>query len=458
MPRASPRGSSTRRSSSRCSGTGSGSRTPRTGRRVARRTSERATSPAARSGSSGSRVDLRPRALGFVGKEAYRGPFGGRPQHGLQAAQSRRDAPLRPAVDLSGERRRAVGRAARLVPGAPLARRVRLRTGIRALVLDPERAARARPLRLPRSVGLGGARGRGGEGRGRRRDARAGAPRGARARARRAARAVRLGADARLPDGRVGRPDGAVLPRPDARRSRSARGSRPRSSAPRASARFAGGRSTSWRPAADASFAPSRLPTLLLRAPPRRARRRAARRRRLNGGRRCLPAVRGRVTLRAMVEPPTGAVTFLFTDIEGSTRLVKQLRDALRRRAGRPSELAARARSTRTAGTRSTRRGTPSSSRSRVRATRSSRRSTVSAHSCRTTGPRESRSRCAWAFTRDRPWPPTGATRASPCIARRASGRPGTAGRSSSRRPRRRCSRTRRRTSGSSCGISASST
>ncbi len=28
-----------------------------------------------------------------------------------------------------------------------------------------------------------------------------------------------------------------------------------------------------------------------------------------------------------MAEPPTGAVTFLFTDIEGSTRLVKQLRD-----------------------------------------------------------------------------------------------------------------------------------
>ena len=31
-------------------------------------------------------VDLRPRALGFVGKEAFRGPFGGRPQHGVQAA------------------------------------------------------------------------------------------------------------------------------------------------------------------------------------------------------------------------------------------------------------------------------------------------------------------------------------------------------------------------------------
>ena len=28
-----------------------------------------------------------------------------------------------------------------------------------------------------------------------------------------------------------------------------------------------------------------------------------------------------------MTQPPTGAVTFLFTDIEGSTRLVKQLRD-----------------------------------------------------------------------------------------------------------------------------------
>ncbi len=28
--------------------------------------------------------ELRPRAIGFVGKEAYRGPFGGRPEHGLQ--------------------------------------------------------------------------------------------------------------------------------------------------------------------------------------------------------------------------------------------------------------------------------------------------------------------------------------------------------------------------------------
>ena len=28
--------------------------------------------------------ELLPRAIGFVGKEAYRGPFGGRPAHGLQ--------------------------------------------------------------------------------------------------------------------------------------------------------------------------------------------------------------------------------------------------------------------------------------------------------------------------------------------------------------------------------------
>jgi double-stranded uracil-DNA glycosylase len=30
-------------------------------------------------------LELRPRAIGFVGKEAFRGPFGGRPAHGLQA-------------------------------------------------------------------------------------------------------------------------------------------------------------------------------------------------------------------------------------------------------------------------------------------------------------------------------------------------------------------------------------
>ena len=29
-------------------------------------------------------AELRPRAIGFVGKEAYRGPFGRRPEHGVQ--------------------------------------------------------------------------------------------------------------------------------------------------------------------------------------------------------------------------------------------------------------------------------------------------------------------------------------------------------------------------------------
>ena len=32
-------------------------------------------------------ASLRPRAIAFVGKEAYRGPFGGRPAHGLQEAR-----------------------------------------------------------------------------------------------------------------------------------------------------------------------------------------------------------------------------------------------------------------------------------------------------------------------------------------------------------------------------------
>jgi TDG/mug DNA glycosylase family protein len=37
-------------------------------------------------------VDLYPRAIGFVGKEAYRGPFGGRPDHGLQERRLGRTA------------------------------------------------------------------------------------------------------------------------------------------------------------------------------------------------------------------------------------------------------------------------------------------------------------------------------------------------------------------------------
>ncbi|HET9242011.1 MAG TPA: mismatch-specific DNA-glycosylase [Gaiella sp.] len=37
-------------------------------------------------------LDLYPRAIAFVGKEAYRGPFGGRPEHGLQERRLGRTA------------------------------------------------------------------------------------------------------------------------------------------------------------------------------------------------------------------------------------------------------------------------------------------------------------------------------------------------------------------------------
>ena len=60
--------------------------------------------------------ELRPGVIAFVGKEAYRGAFRERPEHGLQAAAARRDGALRAAVDLAGERRRALGGAAALVP------------------------------------------------------------------------------------------------------------------------------------------------------------------------------------------------------------------------------------------------------------------------------------------------------------------------------------------------------
>ena len=88
-----------------------------------------------------------------------------------------------------------------------------------------------------------------------------------------------------------------------------------------------------------------------------------------------------------MIEPPTGAVTFLFTDIEGSTRLVKQLRD----RYGEPcwpiiSGCCARP-SQDIEATRSTRRATPSSSLSRARGTHCSRPSRVSSRSRPTHGP-----------------------------------------------------------------------
>ncbi len=61
-------------------------------------------------------AELRPRAIGFVGKAAYQGVFRERPEHGAAGARARARRALRPAVDVSRERRGPVGRAAPLVP------------------------------------------------------------------------------------------------------------------------------------------------------------------------------------------------------------------------------------------------------------------------------------------------------------------------------------------------------
>ena len=82
--RASRRGSTSRASSSSCCTRGSASRTPRTGRRRDPATCGGATSPARPSGWSRSRATCGRRWLAFVGKEAYRGAFGERPELGVQ--------------------------------------------------------------------------------------------------------------------------------------------------------------------------------------------------------------------------------------------------------------------------------------------------------------------------------------------------------------------------------------
>ena len=126
--------------------------------------------------------ELQPAWIGFVGKEAYRGAFGERPELGAQERRARRHAALRAAVDLAGERRGALGRAPALVSSA---RRPRLaapavrdrrsavaaerlraqlhaRRRLAALVLRPvdhrrrrarRRRGRSRPRRAPRACG-----------------------------------------------------------------------------------------------------------------------------------------------------------------------------------------------------------------------------------------------------------------------------------------------------------------
>ena len=60
--------------------------------------------------------ELRPRAIAFVGKEAYRGAFGDRPELGPQIRTLGTTGALRPPVDLARERGGAVRRAAEVVP------------------------------------------------------------------------------------------------------------------------------------------------------------------------------------------------------------------------------------------------------------------------------------------------------------------------------------------------------
>ena len=115
---------------------------------------------------------------------------------------------------------------------------------------------------------------------------------------------------------------------------------------PLVDARGAGGRDGCLVRAAPPPDAAPRAASRRARGARRRLERRGERLGRLG---RCeaaddgrLRAVRRGVTLRAMTEPPTGAVTFLFTDIEGSTQARQAAPRALRRRARRPSEPAPR--------------------------------------------------------------------------------------------------------------------
>ena len=158
---------------------------------------------------------------------------------------------------------------------------------------------------------------------------------------------------------------------------------------------------------------------------------------------RCRSARRAERTLwLGMAELPSGTVTFLFTDIEGSTRLLKQLRDALRRGARRPPADPAR----RVRGARGQEVDTQGDAffvafpQGEGRGAR--RGCGRSAASPRTPGPTARSSACGWACTRVSRASATRVTTASASTGRRGSWRRGTAGRCCSRRRRTRCSRT----------------
>ena len=80
--------------------------------------------------------ELHPNAIGFVGKEAYRGPFGGRPDHGLQ--ERRLGDTLLFVLPSTSPANAAVPWEERLRWFRALRgpRRVNLRQGVHALVVD----------------------------------------------------------------------------------------------------------------------------------------------------------------------------------------------------------------------------------------------------------------------------------------------------------------------------------
>ena len=139
---------STRASSSSCSSSATGSRTPPTGRLPARAICGAATST--RPARARVASELEPRAIAFVGKEAYRGCFGERPELGPQVAHARLD---RRSSSCPRPRRRTppsptpsgcagFGRLHDWLEPTP-------RQAVRAIVVDARRAGAAAALREP---------------------------------------------------------------------------------------------------------------------------------------------------------------------------------------------------------------------------------------------------------------------------------------------------------------------
>ena len=147
-----------------------------------------------------------------------------------------------------------------------------------------------------------------------------------------------------------------------------------------------------------------------------------------------------------MPQIPSGAVTFLFTDIEGSTRLLKELLDEY------PEALEEHQRLLRSSfdeagGQESTRKATRSSSSSTGRETPLPRPWSASGCSPNTNGRKAPTCACAWGFIPAKPWSAASATSASPFIVQLESAPPDTVDRYWCRRRRRTSSKTRRSSS-----------